>query len=488
MTVNGLTSAQLNKQNTIANFRDKLQQDLSNGTLNPTETAVLQELQISSDTTDKTQTLINTLTAIRDNISSYFSGKGRLIKTPDLNGNSNTGDDLKALQTILGSRHATGQHRTPEDRMQKRIKDYEQRIASTKELLTTASPEQAVSLERKIAKYENSLAKLRDTVAPATTTVTPATTTVACPVSDEKEAFVQSLYKNILGRNGEEQGVNYWKTMLGTKTPAEVTALFTTAANHEKDIVVQDFYKTMLGRTGEQQGVDYWKALIGANSRDQVKAMFAEAAKREKRELFITSGADTASVASFDSLVAKHVSLESLDTFTKSVLNPRSFWLGPTTGFQVMQDIKGDYQKLINSGASKELINAYTNIVNNGVDGQPGLETNSDHGMTRSCFLELATTTASGWSNLKTSLSADSLVAITKVYDDATKGNYINGQWQGRDLPYEVIGPSDHDGINALLKDNPNITDKKVNEYIGWVYANKNLSAAEYTAKAIALR
>jgi hypothetical protein len=76
------------------------------------------------------------------------------------------------------------------------------------------------------------------------------------PTADS--AFVQGLYRNVLGRDADANGLEYWtaRLMNGVPTVQVAQAIWESAEHrgHEVDY----FYKTLLGRSADAGGYKYW--------------------------------------------------------------------------------------------------------------------------------------------------------------------------------------------------------------------------------------
>ncbi|MBR2067015.1 MAG: DUF4214 domain-containing protein [Solobacterium sp.] len=105
---------------------------------------------------------------------------------------------------------------------------------------------------------------------------------------DKIEAFVSSLYMNILGRIAEDDGLQYWlNQIMNAPSPKEAAIEAVTKGflysqeflNRIKDeaTFVDICYKTFLGRNGEERGKAYWLAqLKSGKSRAEVIRGFAQ--------------------------------------------------------------------------------------------------------------------------------------------------------------------------------------------------------------------
>lgn len=100
---------------------------------------------------------------------------------------------------------------------------------------------------------------------PAVTSPVP-TTNQPTPDADPTRNYVQSLYQNIMGRQGEQGGVDYWTNQLNQGNISQPEALqqfaksqeFGNLYNQDPTKAVTSLYQTALGRAPEQGGLDYW--------------------------------------------------------------------------------------------------------------------------------------------------------------------------------------------------------------------------------------
>lgn len=112
----------------------------------------------------------------------------------------------------------------------------------------------------------------------------------------EIDAFVKRLYQNVLGRNAEASGLNYWKKLLLEKkrTPTQVATegFFTSNEFRNKNVNDNDFvdilYRTFLNREAEKQGKNYWLAKLKTVSRQEVIMGFSNS--KEFNNLIESSG------------------------------------------------------------------------------------------------------------------------------------------------------------------------------------------------------
>lgn len=81
----------------------------------------------------------------------------------------------------------------------------------------------------------------------------------------------QELYENILGRGGERAGVDYWAQKFGeTIEPGEMQEFLNAAVPELRqrvelgeDLSVGDLYQQVLGRQGDTAGIEYWQRRFG---------------------------------------------------------------------------------------------------------------------------------------------------------------------------------------------------------------------------------
>ncbi len=430
-----LTSAQLRKQNEIGFFAAKLEQKLRSNTALTQEETIVLELVAGAPVTNANaaapaQTLMAKLTDFRNNISQYYDASGNKIRDFDLNANSRTSDDVQALQVLLGSRTGQGRYDSAIDSLEARVISQN---AAIKAIPADTTDRAQLKLK---AKLERDLVKT-----------------------------IGQVYSTEV-RNGTEGRT---RDKFETKVAAAQTALAAIpAGTTNRRLVAQ---RTELqARIAQYQNVinEFNNAAVAEQTfqRQQVIAT--------QRGRMAGAGASAADLATFDTLAAKGVNADSLNTYEQSVINPRSFDVGSNT-----QYIKEAYKAFADAGTRKEVVDAYTNIVKNGVDGAPGLEANSQHGMTRAMFQTFATR-SEGWADLR-NLQASTLVALTKLCDDATQGDYAT-----RPLAYEAIGPYQNNAMGIILSA-PGLTDAKIMQYINYAYANPRLTQAQYDTYAHSL-
>ena len=140
-------------------------------------------------------------------------------------------------------------------------------------------------------------------------------------IAENTEDFVESLYTELLGRASDAEGKAFWNSLLATTSKEAVLAQFKAAvlaagqadpsnADYQGLIAtnkafVQTLYTNLLGREADAEGLDFWaNALTSGTSRGDLLAQFTAAA--------MASGADnddyqaiTAKLAVADAFSAK---------------------------------------------------------------------------------------------------------------------------------------------------------------------------------------
>lgn len=96
--------------------------------------------------------------------------------------------------------------------------------------------------------------------------------------------FVNRLYTVVLGRNCDTDGMTYWTDNLKTKTKTgkEVAGDFFLSKEYEdknvsNDKYIDDLYRTLMGREGDDEGIAYWsKSLKDGTPRRNIYLGFAD--------------------------------------------------------------------------------------------------------------------------------------------------------------------------------------------------------------------
>ena len=89
--------------------------------------------------------------------------------------------------------------------------------------------------------------------------------------------FVQSLYENILGRDGDPAGINNWTQLLGAGTSRGVVAASFIGSPESYQRAIDGDYNVFLARVGDTSGVNSWVAQVqnGSMTLAEVAALFA---------------------------------------------------------------------------------------------------------------------------------------------------------------------------------------------------------------------
>lgn len=86
-------------------------------------------------------------------------------------------------------------------------------------------------------------------------------------------AWVRSLYRELLGREGDTNGVNYWSGLADSGTPRQTIALDFYQSIESRRFRVRALYRTLLGRDPDSNGWSYWADIL-SNGRDVDLAIF----------------------------------------------------------------------------------------------------------------------------------------------------------------------------------------------------------------------
>ena len=89
--------------------------------------------------------------------------------------------------------------------------------------------------------------------------------------------FVQSLYENILGREGDPAGINNWTQLLGAGTSRGAVAASFIGSPESSQRAIDGDYNVFLARVGDTSGVNSWMAQVqnGSMTLAEVAALFA---------------------------------------------------------------------------------------------------------------------------------------------------------------------------------------------------------------------
>lgn len=102
--------------------------------------------------------------------------------------------------------------------------------------------------------------------------------------------YLNRIYVNALGRNGEDGGMNYWGNEILTKkkTPASVAEFFIITPEFEKKNLsnteyVKVLYQVFMGREADASGLNYWVARLNkGESRRFILRCFAACPEFQK--------------------------------------------------------------------------------------------------------------------------------------------------------------------------------------------------------------
>ena len=98
--------------------------------------------------------------------------------------------------------------------------------------------------------------------------------------NDLKESFVERFYTYILQRDSDSEGLLYWQKKITNEKDAKNSALFflTSKEFTSKKLNDEEFisilYRTLLNREAEKEGLSYWKAQLKKKSREDIIKSF----------------------------------------------------------------------------------------------------------------------------------------------------------------------------------------------------------------------
>ena len=86
------------------------------------------------------------------------------------------------------------------------------------------------------------------------------------PIPDATQSYIQSLYKNVLGREADQPGLDYWSNQLRRGDIDQAQALQQFAGSQEfgnlyksdPSKAISSLYQTALDRAPDQSGLDFW--------------------------------------------------------------------------------------------------------------------------------------------------------------------------------------------------------------------------------------
>jgi tape measure domain-containing protein len=89
---------------------------------------------------------------------------------------------------------------------------------------------------------------------------------------DARQNPVDSMYKNLLGRESDTAGADYWKSNLASgSSPSDIAGGFVTSAEFTNNAnatgdAIKSMYQTLLGRLPDAAGYDYWKSSLNSGA------------------------------------------------------------------------------------------------------------------------------------------------------------------------------------------------------------------------------
>ncbi len=104
---------------------------------------------------------------------------------------------------------------------------------------------------------------------------------------DPLRAFVKRFYKLILGREADENGLNYWITIIKTSSAAKAALGFLSSKEFEnKNLTDEEFleilYKTFFDREADEEGLHFWLNYLNDRSREEVIKNFIKSEEFKK--------------------------------------------------------------------------------------------------------------------------------------------------------------------------------------------------------------
>jgi hypothetical protein len=81
--------------------------------------------------------------------------------------------------------------------------------------------------------------------------------------------FVLALYRDVLGRDPDMHGGDYWDVRLETGTPSWTVAASVVRSNEAMSNRVTDDYRLLLARDPDSAGLGYWVSLLQHGTRDE---------------------------------------------------------------------------------------------------------------------------------------------------------------------------------------------------------------------------
>ena len=87
----------------------------------------------------------------------------------------------------------------------------------------------------------------------------------------DDDAWVRGAYQSLLGRDADQEGLDYWKSNLASGASRDSVIANIKRAPEYRDKFIGEAYKNLLGRDVGLEGIDYWsKAMEGGASEDSI--------------------------------------------------------------------------------------------------------------------------------------------------------------------------------------------------------------------------
>jgi hypothetical protein len=94
--------------------------------------------------------------------------------------------------------------------------------------------------------------------------------------ADHLQRYVNWVYLDLLGRDGDTAGIAYWTNLLETGTPRPATSWALVTSNEFRSDVVSDTYEQFLGRDTDAGGLSYWVGQVAAGMTfEQLESLLA---------------------------------------------------------------------------------------------------------------------------------------------------------------------------------------------------------------------
>lgn len=109
--------------------------------------------------------------------------------------------------------------------------------------------------------------------------------------------FAERLYTEVLGRDGEEGGMEYWAGEIskGYCTPKDAAMQFFTsdeylAKNTSNEEYLEALYRTFMGRESDESGMNFWLSSMATGTDDRASALSSFAASEEFKGIMASYG------------------------------------------------------------------------------------------------------------------------------------------------------------------------------------------------------